>query len=257
DDARGGGAVSALGLYSLDVRAHPMMSPAEQQALACRFASRHDPRDAERLVLANLRLVISLATKLGGRHRPDLMDLVQEGNAGLMLAVERFDPGRGSRLSAYASIWIRAYILRHIMETSHVVRVTTRVGRLRFFARTLPRDVHLDAPTGPEGDAGGTRAPRLDFVRADERLRPDVIAEKHEDLRRLRSAVRRFAATMDTRERAILEERLLSDTPRPLRQLGAAIDLSGERVRQVEREMVARLRALIVEPPSDDARVAA
>jgi RNA polymerase sigma-32 factor len=250
--------MNALRLYSRGVQVHPMMPAEEQHALACRFARGRDPRDARRLVLANLRLVISIATNLGGRHRPDLMDLVQEGNAGLMLAVERFDPGRGSKLSAYASIWIRAFILRHIMESSHVVRVTTtREGRLRFFARTLPHDVHLDAPAGPDGDDGGTRAPRLDFVKADEQLRPDVAAEKHEDLRRLRSAVTRFAATLDTRQRAILEGRLLSDTPRPLRQLGAAIDLSGERVRQLEQDMVARLRALVVDSAADDVRAAA
>jgi RNA polymerase sigma-32 factor len=250
--------MNGLRRYSHDVEAHPMMPAEEQHALACRFARGHDPSDARRLVLANLRLVISIATTLGGGHRPDLMDLVQEGNAGLMLAVERFDPGRGSKLSSYASIWIRAFILRHIMESSHAVRVTTtREGRLRYFARTLPSDVRLDAPAGPEGNDGSARTSRLDFVRADEQLRPDIAAEKHEDLQRLRSALTRFAATLDTRQRAILEDRLLSDPPRPLRQLGAAIDLSGERVRQLEEQLVTRLRALVVESSDGDAQAAA
>jgi RNA polymerase sigma-32 factor len=250
--------MNAFRLYSRDVQANPMLPAEEQQALARRFAGGRDPRDARRLVLANLRLVIAIAKNLGGADRPDLMDLVQEGNAGLMVAIDRFDPARGSKLSAYASIWIRAYILRHIMEASHVVRVTTTTeGRRRFFARTLPSDVRLDAPAGREGDDGGARATRLDFLTADDGLRPDVAAEAHEDLTRLKAAVTCFEATLDKRQRAILQGRLLSDSPRPLRQLGAAIDLSGERVRQLEQDMLARLRALVVDPAPQNVRAAA
>jgi RNA polymerase sigma-32 factor len=250
--------MNAFDLYSRDVQANPMLSAEEQQALACRFARGRDPRDARRLVLANLRLVISIAKNLGGAGRPDLMDLVQEGNAGLMLAVERFDPERGLKLSAYASIWIRAYILRHIMETSHVVRATTTAeGRRRFYARTLPSDVCLDAPAGRQAEDGGSRASRLDFLAADDGLRPDVAVEAREELARLKTAVARLEATLDKRQRAILEGRLLSESPRPLRQVGAAIALSGERVRQLERDMLARLRALVVEPVDADVRAAA
>jgi RNA polymerase sigma-32 factor len=244
--------------YSRDVHAHPMLSPDEQHALAHRYAKGRDPGDARRLVLANLRLVITIARKLGGATRPDLMDLIQEGNAGLMVAVDRFDPSRGPRLSAYASFWIRAFILRHIMETSHVVRsTTTREGRRRFFARELPNDVCLDAPAGRGGHDRDARASRLDLMRADDMMRPDVAAEAREDLRRLQVAMTRFEATLDQRQRTILNARMLSESPRPLRQLGATIDLSGERVRQLEQEMLARLRALVMDPDHRDVRAAA
>src|SRR5678815_1763674 len=154
--------MSASELYSQDLRSVPTLSPEEQHALACRYARTREPRDARRLVLANLRLVVSLAKKLAGPRRSDLMDLVQEGNAGLMVAVERFDPTRGLKLSAYAAIWIRAFSLRHLMETGRVVRATTtRDGRRQFFEHTLPRDVSLDDLV----------------VRGDEHLRPDVAAE--------------------------------------------------------------------------------
>ena len=115
------------------------MPAAEQQALAERYARSRDRRDAERLVLGNLRLVVKLARELGGGYRGDFMDLVQEGNAGLTHAVDRFDPKRGMKLSSYAALWIRAYIMRYLMETSRMVRHTsTREGRRRFFDRTLP-----------------------------------------------------------------------------------------------------------------------
>lgn len=250
--------MNAFQLYSRDVHAEPMLSAEEQEAVARRYAKERDPRDAQRLILANLRLVITIAKNVGGAHRPDLLDLVQEGNAGLMVAVDRFDPDRGLRLSAYASIWIRAFILRHIMETRHVVRMTTtRKGRERFFARELPSDVPLDAPAGHEGDDGGARASRLDFLKADDKLRPDVVAESHEGLLRLQTAVNHFEATLDERQRAILESRLLSESPRPLRQLGAAIDLSGERVRQLEQQMLSRLRELVVNGERPNVRAAA
>jgi len=250
--------VNALRLYSRDVQAHPLLSAEEQEALARRFACHRDPRDGRRLVLANLRLVISIAKNLGGATRSDLMDLIQEGNAGLMTAVERFDPERGLELSAYASIWIRSYIFRHIMETSHIVRTTTTAeGRRRFFARTLPSDVCLDAPAGRAGDEGGTRATRLELVAADDGQRPDLAAEAHEDVIRLRMAMTRLEATLDIRQRLILESRLLSESPPPLRELGATIELSGERVRQLEQEMLARLRRLVTDTKPEDLRTAA
>ena len=144
-------------------------------SLADRFAHEHDPEDKHRLVMANLRLVLSIAKTLGGANRPDLMDLVQEGNAGLIVAIERFDPDRGIALSAYAAIWIRAFILRHLMESRSAVRLTTtRDGRRRFFERKLPTDVSLDAPaSGGSADGGRARASLVDFLADDESLRPE------------------------------------------------------------------------------------
>ena len=103
--------------YSRLLARTPTMPAAEQQALAERYVRSRDRRDAERLVLGNLRLVVKLARELGGGYRGDFMDLVQEGNAGLTQAVERFDPTRGSKLSSYAALWIRA--LHHALPDGH------------------------------------------------------------------------------------------------------------------------------------------
>jgi len=110
----------------------PVMSAEEQNAVAARYARTRDPRDADRLVMGNLRLVVKVARQLGGPHSRDLMDLVQEGNAGLVHAIRRFDPKRGVKLTSYAVWWIRAFIMRHLMETSRMVTfASTREGRRR------------------------------------------------------------------------------------------------------------------------------
>jgi RNA polymerase sigma-32 factor len=237
--------LSPARIYSRDVATTAPLGPEEQRALAARFVATRDPDDRRRLVVANLRLVLTIAKSLGGANRPDFMDLVQEGNAGLIVAVERFDPSRGLPLAAYASIWIRAFILRHLMESRSAVRLTTtREGRRRFFERSLPSDISLDAPVRRTDDEGqGARHALGDFFPGDDRLRPDVAAEAREEVRQLREAVAQLAATLGPREREILSRRLLADDPPPLRRVGPMLRLSGERVRQLEHEMLARLRA--------------
>lgn len=236
--------MNASQLYSRDLRDLTVLPPDEQHELACRFARERDPRDARRLLLANLKLVLTIARSLGAR-RSDFMDLVQEGNAGLMVAIERFDPAYGTKLSTYAALWIRAYIIRFLMDTSSLVRsTTTRAGRKQFFARTLPADVRLDSPLGSAGDEGPT-ACGLDRLPGSEDLRPDALVEAHEELLHFREVVATFCSTLTAREREIFKSRLLEETPRPLRKLGATLDLSGERVRQLEQRLFLRLRSLV------------
>jgi RNA polymerase sigma-32 factor len=241
--------------YLRDVHATAMLPAEEQQSLACRFARGRDPRDAQRLVLANLRLVISIVKGLADASRHDLTDLVQEGNAGLMVAIDKFDPTRGASLATYASFWIRAFVLRHLMDNRSAVRASTREGRRRFFARTLPSDARLDGPAR-RADHGNDRGTLLDLL-PDDRDRPDVVVEAREELTRLRDAVARLEPTLDARQRAILRHRLLSDAPTPLRQFGPSLALSGERVRQIEQGMKLRLLALLTDGAANDERAAA
>jgi RNA polymerase sigma-32 factor len=228
----------------------PTMPAAEQQALAERHARTGNRRDAERLVLGNLRLVVKLARELGGGYRGDLMDLVQEGNAGLTHAVERFDPKRGAKLSTYAALWIRAYIMRYLMDTSRIVRHTsTREGRRRFFARTLPgADVSLDAPVRHEHDGAWDQAgSMLDSLPDDDESRPDVLFEKREYIARVRAAVDAFPETIDKRGNTILKMRTLSEKPARLADVGRRLAISGERARQLEARVLTGLRAFIQE----------
>jgi RNA polymerase sigma-32 factor len=245
--------------YARILERTPTMPSAEQAELTARYARTRDPRDAERLVLGNLRLVVKVARELGP-NRSDLMDLIQEGNAGLTNAVHRFDPKRGVKLTTYAVWWIRAYIMRYLMGTTRMVSfASTREGRRRFFARTLPApDRSLDARGRHEAD-GGT-APglaMLDALADDDGNRPDVRVEEREYEARLTRAVEGFRPTLDRRGREIFDMRLLRDKPARLEDIGRRHAISGERVRQLEARVRLDLRAHVASVMGETAQAVA
>jgi RNA polymerase sigma-32 factor len=228
----------------------PVLPEAEQHRLAVRFAATRDPRLGERLVTTNLRLVITIVRDLAPRHH-HLSDLIQEGNLGLMCAVQRFDPGRGTKLSSYAGCWIRAYVLRYLMEQTRAVRVGTREGRRKFFAGGVGgigrSDLSLDErPRDPTGaDRPGSGRSFLEMMSAPEEQRPDVQVEGRQHHWVLGRTVGAFVATLDGRTRKIVQRRLLRETPIPLRQVGRSLGVSGERVRQLEKTALADLRQVV------------
>jgi len=245
--------------YTRALERTPTLPTDEQAEVAARYARTRDPRDADRLVLGNLRLVVKVARELGP-HRRDLMDLVQEGNAGLAQAVQRFDPRRGVKLSTYAVFWIRAYIMRYLMTTSRMVScASTREGRRRFFDRTLPgEDRSLDAPARSERDGDWTAGRAVvDLMPDDDGHRPDVLCEEREYNDRVRRVVAAFRPTLDERRRGILDMRLLREKPARLADVGKRFAVSGERVRQLEAGVRRDLRSLMAAAVGDRARAAA
>jgi RNA polymerase sigma-32 factor len=237
--------------YSEALTRIPVMPSDEQQIVAARYAATRDPRDAERLVLGNLRLVVKIAVEMGGHQRSDFMDLVQEGNAGLLYALTKFDPTRGTKLASYGGLWIRAFIMRYLMDTSRIVRFSsTRAGRQQFFGRSLPpNDVSLDAPVGWAEESGSSRSgTMLDTLSEDDAYRPDARLEVRERQMRFREALGALRPELDDREQAILDKRLLSESPAPLRELAQRFDITGERTRQIEQQLVARLRKRVADP---------
>ena len=125
--------VDALQLYMQEVQRHPLLTPEEEHRLAEQYVKTGDVNAAARLVTANLRLVVKLAFEYRRAYR-NIMDLIQEGNIGLMQAVKRYDPYRGVKLSSYAAWWIRAYILRFILNNWRLVKLgTTQAQRKLFF----------------------------------------------------------------------------------------------------------------------------
>jgi RNA polymerase sigma-32 factor len=234
--------------------------PADAQAeVAARYARTRDPRDADRLVLGNLRLVVKIARELGP-HRDDLMDLVQEGNAGLTQAVKRFDPKRGVKLTSYAVWWIRAYIMRHLMSTSRMVSfASTREGRRRFFDRSLPGpDRSLEARGRHEDDGGALPGRTLLDVLADEDgNRPDVCYEEREYEAQVHRAVEGFRPLLDRRGREIFDARLMREQPARLEAIGKRFAISGERVRQLEARLRLGLRTHLAGALGEPERAAA
>jgi RNA polymerase sigma-32 factor len=266
---------SALGAYLHELRTHPLLDREEEQRLAIRYAATGDVTVARRLITANLRLVVKIAQEYRRAHK-NLLDLIQEGNIGLIQAVQKYDPYRGVKLSSYAAWWIRAYILKFILANWRMVKIgTTQAQRKLFFnlrrereklekagleveARHLAaaldvteKDVvemerrlgssetSLDAPVRGAENTGRTQG---DFVPATPGERPDVQVEVGEFQELLRLKLERFGSALRDRELDIFRERLLSDAPATLQDIGERYGVSRERARQIEERLKKKLR---------------
>ncbi len=264
-----------MAAYMADVRRYPLLTPDEEHDLAVKLVEHGDTASARRLIEANLRLVVKIAYEYRRAHK-NLLDLVQEGNIGLIQAVGKYDPYRGVKLSSYAAFWIRAYILKFILNNWRLVKIgTTQAQRKLFFnlrkerekleqlgfqpttallaekldvsekevvemeRRLAAPDASLDAPLGSSDD-DGTRT-RLDYLPSDGE-RPDRVVAQNEFSDLLRGKLESFASTLEGREETIFRERWLTDEPLTLQQIGDRYNVSRERARQLEKRMLGRLK---------------
>lgn len=260
--------------YMASLRNVERLDRDEEHRLAVTYVRTHDPKIASRLVTANLKLVVKLAHEYT-RAAKNLLDLIQEGNVGLVQAVEKYDPHRNVKLSSYAAWWIRAYILRYILQNARIVRLgTTATQRKLFFnlrkeqaklermgfvptsdrvakALDVPvdevidmeqrldaPDASLDAPVDRDEDNSRSR---LDLVESLAE-RPDIIAEEGEFRERLRDTLVAFGQRLTGRDRQLFDQRLMTDDPRTLQELGDSFGISRERTRQLEMRLIARLK---------------
>jgi RNA polymerase sigma-32 factor len=253
-----------------------LLTPTEERELAIAYHQRHDEAAGSHLVEANLRLVVKIAEEYG-RPGDTLLDLIQEGNLGLVRAVQKFDPERGVRLSSYAAWWIRAYILKYLLSNHRMVRVGTTLAQRRLFYRlrsererlenagiaveakniaealqvketqVVEMEMRLGAPEAsldaPVSDS--SRASQLSFLADDAAARPDLQVENGEFHTRLRDSVGRFVEGLQGRERDIAERRLLADEPITLREIGLHYGVSRERARQIEATLKEKMRAFL------------
>jgi RNA polymerase sigma-32 factor len=264
-----------MAAYMNEVRRYPLLTPDEEKSLATRLVEHGDTTAARKLIEANLRLVVKIAYEYRRAHK-NLLDLVQEGNIGLIQAVGKFDPYRGVKLSSYAAFWIRAYILKFILNNWRLVKIgTTQAQRKLFFnlrkerekleqlgfhpssallaekldvpekeviemeRRLAAPEASLDAPLGSSDDEG-TRT-RLDYIPSDV-SRPDHAVEQSQFSELLKGKLETFAKTLEGREQTIFRERWLTDEPLTLQELGDRYNVSRERARQLEKRMLDRLK---------------
>jgi RNA polymerase sigma-32 factor len=263
-----------MAAYMSETRRYPLLTPEEEHALAVKLVEHGDTSAARKMIEANLRLVVKIAYEYRRAHR-NLLDLVQEGNIGLIQAVSKFDPYRGVKLSSYAAFWIRAYILKFILNNWRLVKIgTTQAQRKLFFnlrkerekleqlgfqpttallaekldvaekdviemeRRLAAPEASLDAPMGG-GDDDGTRT-RLDYLPSDDR--PDQAVAQSEFSQLLRGKLEAFAQTLQGREQTIFRERWLTEEPLTLQEIGDRYNVSRERARQLEKRMLDRLK---------------
>jgi RNA polymerase sigma-32 factor len=258
-----------LDRYLKSARRFSLLERDEEHALATRFRDTGDPIAFDRLVGAHLRLVAKIALE-HRRRGVSLLDLVQEGNVGLVHAVRKFDPDRGVRLATYAAFWIRAFILRWLMTSTRLVRVATTQEQRKLFWQLRKAQARLEqegvAPD-PEVIAAQLHTSEAGVLEMDQRLaaveesidapharheselyddagdRPDRHAEEDELEAIVRERARSFVATLGERDREIFDARFLSDEPTSLSDLARRYGVSRERARQIEARLVARFRA--------------
>jgi RNA polymerase sigma-32 factor len=270
---------SALGAYLRQVRKYPLLTREEEHEVALRLAEAADPALTAYLITANLRLVVKIAREYRRIHS-NLLDLIQEGNVGLIHAIRKYDPHRGVRICSYASWWIRAYILKFILNNWRLIKVgTTQTQRRLFFnlhkerrkldvqgktvdtkelaaalyvseeeviemeRRLNVSEISLDAPGRPDDQNDRTPSPVV--LRASVACRPDLQLEDGEFALRLREKVDSFGATLKDRELEIFGARLTSEEPVTLVELAGRFGVTRERVRQIEARMKQNLRSYL------------
>jgi RNA polymerase sigma-32 factor len=218
----------------------PPLSREEEIDLTTRFARTRDPRLAQRLAAANLRLVIKMAARYAKCSTLPLADLVQEGAIGLMEAIERFDPGRGVRLASYATWWIRSWLLKYLLDHSRLVRAgRSRADRRGFFHGEAPAvELSLDSPR----DESGEGEPLVDSLPDSNELPPDRLVEEAELWALLRRRAAAFEGQLGTREAAVFRERFLVSQAVPLRELAGRFEVTKERIRQIESDLIGDFR---------------
>jgi RNA polymerase sigma-32 factor len=269
--------------YMSEVQRHALLTPEEEHRLAVAYTKSGDVDAAARLVTANLRLVVKLAYEYRRAYR-NIMDLIQEGNIGLMQAVKRYDPYRGVKLSSYAAWWIRAYMLRFILNNWRLVKIgTTQAQRRLFFNlnkekarlaalgiepshaaiasslkvdekdvvemdRRLARsDASLDAPVG---DSEGRQTTRMELLPSGTEG-PESAAENAELSEIVRDQLTEFRKTLSGKELDIFDKRLVAEEPLTLQELGDQFGVSRERVRQLEARLTGKLREFLKESLGD------
>src|SRR5499433_178372 len=261
--------------YLAEIRRFPLVSREEEHRLAVDYKEYGNVEAAYKLVTANLRLVVMIAREYQKAFK-SLLDLIQEGNMGLMEAVKNFDPYRGVRFPSYAVWWIRAYMIRYIMSDWRMVKIgTTQAQRKLFFnlqkekekleaegirpgpkllaqrlnvkedevvemeQRLGSRDLSVDMPVSDDDEAT-----LLHFLPDQSQGPEEQIAEtQSRDL--LHAKMETFAKTLKDKELVIYRERLLNEEPLTLREIGEKYGISRERVRQIEERVKKKLKTYL------------
>ena len=262
-----------LVLYLNEIRKYPVLSKEEEQVIAKKYYETKDPEAAQALVRSNLRFVVKVAAEYS-KFGAKMIDLIQEGNVGLMHAVREFNPYKGARLITYAVWWIRGYIQEYLMRQYSLVRIGTTQNQRKLFyqlqkqketldamgiepsvalissrmgipedevkdmaMRMTGRDVSLDKPVGDDADVSlGDLQKNSSEVPLDEQL------ARAEQIEILKSKIADLRDDLSDREKILLDERILADDPLTLQEIGEKYGITREAVRQMEARLMKKIR---------------
>ena len=257
--------------YLSEVSRYPVLSKDEEFRVAKRIYEKKDKAAAQKLVMSNLKLVVKIALEYYSTYI-NILDLIQEGNVGLLHAVKKYNPYKGTKFSTYSSFWIRAYILKYIMDSWSLVKIGTTQSQRKLFYRLnkekqklealgifpAPKllastldvkeeevedmekrlayaDVSMETPVYDEGDDT-----IMDMMRSDENVE-DIVADKEKDTI-IVARVKEFKKTLSEKELYVFEHRILSEEPITLQEIGAHFDVSRERARQIENKVLKKFK---------------
>ncbi|OFZ18178.1 MAG: RNA polymerase subunit sigma-70 [Bdellovibrionales bacterium GWB1_55_8] len=263
--------------YLEEIRRYPLLEPEQELALVIRLKSEGDVNAAKTLVSANLRLVVKIAFEYRTFYS-NLLDLIQEGNIGLMKAVSKFDPTRGARLGYYASWWIRSYILKYLLDNFRLVKIGTTQAQKKLFYHLMREKERLEAQgmlSGPKLLAERLQVREKDVIEMEQRLSGkgaemsldapvssgndesrnthadhisdgaesvDDILAREQLLAILSDMLPEFEKRLNEKEKHLLRGRLLSEEPMTLQEVADKYGLTRERARQIESKIISKLR---------------
>ena len=262
--------------YLSEISRYKLLTREQERDLGARVKEQDDKEAAYVLVTANLRLVVKIALEFQRVWMQNLLDLIQEGNIGLMQAVKKFDPYKNVKFSYYASFWIKAYILKFIMDNWRLVKIGTTQGQRKLFFKLKKEkqhlieqgfdpkpkllserlgvsereivdmdqrldswDVSLDAPLKNDSETE-----RIEFLSTDSESVEDQVSKKEIELL-LHNKITEFRKKMSPREIEIFELRIFSDNPVTLQEIGDRYGISRERVRQIEKNIIRKMREFL------------
>ncbi len=259
--------------YMAEISNYKLLTREQERELGIRIQEHNDEKSAYIMVTANLRLVVKIALEFQRIWMQNLLDLIQEGNIGLMQAVRKFDPYKNVKFSYYASFWIKAYILKFIMDNWRLVKIGTTQGQRKLFFKLKKEkqklieegfdpkpkllserlgvsereivdmdqrldgwDISLDAPLKDDTDTE-----RIEILKTPSDSVEEQVAKKEiESL--LHNKIAKFRKKLTKRELEIFDLRIFSDSPVTLQKIGDRYGISRERVRQVEKNVIKKIR---------------
>lgn len=269
-----------LTVYLKEISRYKLLTPEEERELTAELLRTGDIEVARKLVLANLRLVVKIALEYKNAYK-NVMDLIQEGNIGLMKAVSKYDPSKGAKLSYYASWWIRSYILKFILDNFRLVKIGTTQEQKKLFYNLMRekqrlmsmgiapdvkllsenlgvseksvvemdqrlsssgQEVSMDKPLDEEG---GTQTLQDLLSSSDEEM-DDKLADL-QNLEILKERLGDFMKNLKPRDQEIFKKRLLSEIPESLQSIADQYGVSRERIRQVEERLIDQLKVYMSE----------